>query len=176
MDEIIAFLARNFYFVLIFLFFLYSTFSKNKKQEQKQQRMPTFGGEDAGSGPQRSPRPQQPVRPSPQQVRPEPSQARPERSEAAKRAYHGQQDVYMSTSSVQYAEDEIIRRRAQDIRERASADGGIGVASLENDLTKASTSSSKRHEKALSREELRRAIVWSEILNRPRSVRSRRRY
>ena len=174
MDNIIEFLMRNIYFVIIIVFFLFSTMSKSKKQEKKQQRMPTFGGEDAR-------RPEQPVRPSPQQARPESPQSQPQRPETAKRSYHGQQEVYKSDdrTAVNRAEEERNRRRAGDMGGRASsslASANDRIGSMEGDLTNAPLNTASHHEKALSRAELRRAIVWSEILARPRSVRSRRRY
>ncbi|MFC5467104.1 hypothetical protein ACFPPD_00105 [Cohnella suwonensis] len=145
MEQLISFVAHNFYFVIIVVGVIYSMFFRKSPLERKPNRMPDFGG--AG-------------RPAPQRQRP-PAQ-RPEQTQASRppapreqprpAAAPARADVPLSQAASvaavvapQGPQTAPQARRAQP-RSPAAASSGV-----------------------LSRQDLKRAIVWAEIVGPPRA-------
>jgi len=166
--DILEFLAKNFYFILIALFFVARLFSNSGKKGQTPGRMPDFSGElTPSSPPERSPEP----RPVPQQSRPEPQQERPD-------------TVYRTQMSRDQREvDEFpgahrIEESAGD-RSRQS----YGTSSHQGRVRTAARGASDYAAnaqiavpgKGLAKDDLRKAFIWSEVLGPPKAKRPYRR-
>ncbi|MBN2983306.1 hypothetical protein [Cohnella algarum] len=188
MDRLIDFVFNNIHFIVIVVGIIYAMFFRKSPLEKNPPgRMPDFGG---GSG---RPRQMQPPRPRPQPQQP-PRQAREEtaghrpppappleRAPAAVPAEPPRQPAAFPAASEaprapeRQAEPAAISDAlpAKEVLRDRPAAAALKAA--------ASASMAQRQEGVpgnrpeLSREELKRAIVWSEILGQPRSRKAYRR-
>lgn len=175
MEELIQFILKNFYFVLIVLFFL-SRFMGKSGGKRGEPRIPNFGGED----PSRSE--------APQQVRELTQQPMPDTRGNSSRA---QDTVYRSrleTSAPEpeggfevhepdpYADTHNKRRSgsrssapASSAKPRPSfASLGSGGAAAQPEIPSPDAG------KELSKRQLRNAFIWSEVLGPPKAKRNTR--
>lgn len=156
MSNIIDFLMKNFYFVIIILFFLSRLFSKPSSQNKPTQ-MPDFGGGGKAS---------QPIPQTSRMERREPDwsdkqeEPRPrldiERREVQTRHEPAANVLYASQAFV--ADEPPARRLAAD---RAAS----ALVSSHSQ----SVSTSKKA--AVTAGDLRKAVIWSEVLGPPRAKR-----
>ncbi len=179
--DIFGFFSRNFYWLLPILFILFSGKLGENKQKKTENKMPDFGG---GSGSGRNTAPsagpgQRSGTPPSNHPRPYPT-AEPQRSAGQQEGGRSQQQVYRSQASLDKQRQEEQERREQERRRileeklRQEEERRQRELAMQNMKTTAHNQGASPSEgitgnKALSRRELRRAIIWSEILNRPRS-------
>ncbi|MFF2887771.1 hypothetical protein [Paenibacillus sp. NPDC057967] len=165
--DIIEFLTKNFYFILIALFFVARLFSNSGKKGKPPGGMPDFGGEPRNDGPQER-TPEQQARPVLQQNRPVlqersdtvyRTQAKTEEQEVD--AFPRAQQSADNRPAVQYRASAPTRqtRPSSAPRRASNPDGGM-IASPT---------------KGLAKEDLRNAFIWSEVLGPPKGKRPYRR-
>lgn len=172
MEELIQFLMKNFYFVLFALFIL-SRFLGKSKGKRNEPRMPSFGGEEQEhSG------------------RPEKARANVQQ-ETAHRGHQSaaQQTVYRSSSETArpepeggFASPELDPYADKAGQKRKKGAGGAAVPADKSRPSFASLGSgASRTEvpapeagKRLTKQELRNALIWSEVLGPPKARRNYR--
>ncbi|RIX54124.1 hypothetical protein D3P08_07725 [Paenibacillus nanensis] len=172
MEELIQFLMKNFYFVLFALFIL-SRFLGKSKGKENEPRMPSFGGEEQEhSG------------------RPDKTQARV-RQETAHRGNQSapQQTVYRSSLESArpepeggFASPELDPYADKAGQKRQKGAGGAAnpadkrrpsFASLGSEASRSEVPVPEAG-KRLTKQELRNAFIWSEVLGPPKAKRSYR--
>lgn len=168
MERLISFLMDNFFYVIVVLGAIYSMFFRKSPLERPPNRMPDFGGGGF-------PRPQRPVERKPpgwpgpntvQREQPRPMEATlPERKSEASEHSLSMEGDFSGEPTVSLAEE--IRVSAVPVRSRPA-----GAAEPDKPSPSPADHDSDR---ALSREDLTRAIVWAEILGPPRARRPYRR-
>jgi len=173
--DILEFLAKNFYFILIALFFVARLFSNSGKKGKTPGRMPDFSGEmTPNSPPERSPEPRpvpQQSRPAPQQSRPAPQQERPDTVfRTQMRTEPGELDEFPGAHRIEESAGDRSRQSvgasSHQARTRTAARGASGHAAPAQIAGPG---------KGLAKEDLRTAFIWSEVLGPPKAKRPHRR-
>lgn len=178
--EIVEFLTKNFYFILIALFFVARLFSNSGKKGKPPGRMPNFGGAPSLDEESRERRPEFQQRIDQDRpvehpvVRSAEQQARPDtvyRSRMNTEKDHSD-DVFpgtyrtaeassrMSEKEYRTSSSDVHKSRLSSPRRTDNRFGGREIASPGSGLSKS---------------ELRKAFIWSEVLGAPKAKRSYRR-
>jgi len=165
--DILEFLAKNFYFILIALFFVARLFSNSGKKGQPPGRMPDFSGEmTPNSAPERSPEP----RPVPQQSRPAPQQERPETVYRSQMRMEPEADEFPGAHRIEESAGDRSRQSygaaPHQARSRTAARGAFDQAA---------NAQIAGPGKGLAKDDLRKAFIWSEVLGPPKAKRPYRR-
>ncbi|TVY00533.1 hypothetical protein [Cohnella terricola] len=153
MEELLSFLSRNFYIVFIIIGLLYSMFFRKSPIEKRPpNRMPDFGGE----GQQRHPE------------RPE----RPRMGHAPEVSWPGSEEV----ESPEPERPIAVKVRVQSKPEPKKAATPVAAqSSLAAPATLEQPQGSSEASLNLTAVDMRRAVIWSEILGPPRAKRPYRR-
>ncbi|REK77408.1 hypothetical protein [Paenibacillus paeoniae] len=163
--DIIEFLTKYFYFILIALFFVARMFSNSGNKRKPPQTMPTFGGDPSQDGNQEG-------QPDFQQAQPAVVQTRPESVYRTRmNAQDGQSDDSFPGSYPLVGIDD--RSRSADY---GSSGGRRGRASAQRSTDNRSESETIANPGAgLTKSDLRKAFIWSEVLGAPKARRPYRR-
>jgi len=146
LDELVTFLFKNFQFVIIVIGIVYYLFFRKSPLERRSpNRMPDFGGEMQGNR-------QQPARPLPASVRPD-RPYDPERRSAPAPIDAEPQRVRAPESETNPHTDDAPAEQAHVVR----------------------SNTPRAASRVLERQDLARAVLWSEILGRPRARKPYRR-
>ncbi|MFC4599356.1 hypothetical protein [Cohnella hongkongensis] len=150
MEELITFLTSNIQFLIVIIGIVYFLFFRKSPLEKRtQNRMPDFGGESR--------------RPTERPVRPVPAQTRPERYEPVETTYSAPETFYDPGPAA--LSDPAPASR---VSRSAAAAGSHQPDSYVYE-------SSREAARGPSRQDLARAVLWSEILGRPRARKPYRR-
>ncbi|RJE89882.1 hypothetical protein D3P07_06550 [Paenibacillus sp. 1011MAR3C5] len=169
--DIIEFLTKNFYFILIAIFFVARLFSNSGKKGQTPGRMPDFGGEPANGGPQER-TPEQQARPVSQQERPVLQQERPDTVYRTQWKSEEQgEDVFPGADRFDpYAGDRPVRRYGTSASSRQTRPSSAASRASNSDGGMIANPT-----KGLAKDDLRKAFIWSEVLGPPKAKRPYRR-
>ena len=148
MEQLIALLMDNILYVIIAVGALLSFFGKSDAKKKGNSRMPTFGGDEI---PGNRPQEREVQRPVPTSV-PEPVRL----SNLEERVY-----------AEEYVEEirPVLPARTEPRPARSTARPAIGTSNAANRTANAVS---------VKAEDLRNAVIWSEILGPPRAKRSHR--
>ncbi len=159
MDQLVRFVMDNFVLVAIAVGIVYSLFFRKSPLERPRNRMPDFGG---GNGGQRRPPGSPPTRGVPMRPRPE-QPARPRETPPAVSSAPPEPASHQSSAAYEApAAEAALKPREKPVS--AAAAQAAPYATIP----------SESFGNAPTREDLERAIVWSEILGPPRARRPHR--
>ncbi|WP_160395060.1 hypothetical protein [Paenibacillus sp. MMS18-CY102] len=164
MEDLISFLLHNIYIVVVVLGFLFSIFNKSGKNKGKNWRMPEFG--NGNQHPARSERPERPV-----QVDRRPTEAQPlaEAQPQMRQQTIVEVPAVPATVAVGVAAALPVQRTSAPTGRPSHLSPAAEPAELANSLGES------QDELKPTLENVRQAILWSEILGPPRAKRPFRR-
>jgi len=178
LERLIAFLLDNIFIVIIVLGFLSSLFGKSSSRKQKPSGMPTFGG---GGGPAR------PAAPQPSEL--DQQRMERERLEQQRQEQQRQQALLREREAAEAQAQQLQRARLEEAQRAAETARGLEQAQRSAEARQAAAqrtvaalkaaAPSKSNQlfdpSAVHGSELRKAVVWAEVLGAPRAKKPFRR-
>ncbi|MFD2116125.1 hypothetical protein ACFSTH_05185 [Paenibacillus yanchengensis] len=159
MEEIISFIMGNIHFVVIAGFFLFSLLGKSNKDNSKRRpSMPEFGG---GADPVHSYPPVASEAPREQRAMVESDERSVSSERSGSTSWFGEEQAPMIYSHPTVAPVAVPKQNKQRRTTNQVQQRHVSVQPY-----------ARQH--ALNKQQLRKAVIWSEVLARPRSLQNRR--
>lgn len=179
--NIFTFLLDNIYIVIIVGGFLLSLLGKSGGQKKPQNRMPTFGGEQEPAAPKHKPQLSPMELQQQEQERQEQQRLEAQRREQQRLEQQARQHALQLERQAEYEarqrEQELEQREAEaeakrlELGRRTPAIQSLDTAAVVKQRSKRTATASSRlfDSSRVNADELRKAVVWAEVLGPPRA-------